>query len=156
MILLLRALFVLILVSMLGTTSWASLDTPLFQIPHTVVSHPWFIATLLDAYWAFISFYVWVAWKEQAAGARVLWFLAIVALGNIAMSAYMLRELFRLRGQDGLAELFTRRRDGHWFLPASLGIVAALVYFLAWQASSTALRPETTRVSATSASASGS
>ena len=59
-----------------------------------VFTHPWFIATLFDAYWAFIAFYVWVAWKEQSAAARVGWFVAIIALGNIAMAAYLLRELF--------------------------------------------------------------
>ena len=61
---LLRGLFVLVIASMLFITSWASLHCPLFDIPAEVISHPWFLATLLDAYWGFITFYVWAAWKE--------------------------------------------------------------------------------------------
>ncbi len=131
MILFLRALFVLIIVSMLAVTTWASLHTPLFAIPRAVWTHPWFIATLFDAYWAFVSFYVWVAWKEQSLAARVLWFVAIIALGNIAMAAYMLRELFSVPAAGPLAEVFTRRNPGRLALPVGLAAGGVGIYLLA-------------------------
>lgn len=131
MILFLRGLFILILVSMLGVTTWASLHTPLFAIPREVFGHPWFIATLFDAYWAFVAFYVWVAWKEQSLGARFLWFIAIIALGNIAMAAYMLRELFRVPAAGPLDEVFTRRQAGSLLLPGLLTAAGVAVYLLA-------------------------
>lgn len=131
MILFLRGLFIVIVLSMLAVTSWASLHTPLFEIPREVLRHPWFIATLFDAYWAFIVFYVWAAWKEQSLGARVLWFIAVIALGNIAMAIYFLRELFRVPTSGPLDPVFTRRNPGHLLLPAILAALSVVVYLLA-------------------------
>ena len=133
MILFLRALFIVIIASMLAVTSWASLHTPLFSIPREVFTHPWFIATLFDAYWAFIAFYVWIAWKEQSLAARVLWFVAIIALGNIAMAAFMLRELFAVSAADpaALSAVFTRRNPGALILPGLLTAASVAVYLLA-------------------------
>jgi len=127
----LRILFLTVLVSMLAVTGWASWQCALFEIPRQVWSHPWFIATLVDAYWGFITFYVWAAWKEQGSVARILWLLAVLALGNIAMAAYFLRELFTLRLGDGLTEVFTRRNSGTLLLPTGLVLVATGVYLLA-------------------------
>ncbi len=131
MILFLRALFVVVIASMLAVTSWASLHTPLFSIPRAVFTHPWFIATLFDAYWAFVAFYVWVAWKEQSLAARLLWFVAIIALGNIAMAAYLLRELFAVPAAGPLDPVFTRRNPGTLVLPALLTAASVIVYLLA-------------------------
>ncbi|MDP3071183.1 MAG: DUF1475 family protein [Opitutaceae bacterium] len=131
MILFLRLLFLVIVASMLAVITWASLHTPLFAIPREVVSHPWFIATLFDAYYAFIAFYVWVAWKEQSLAARVLWFVAIIALGNVAIGAYMLRELFRLPASGPLASVFTQRNPGTLLLPGALTTASVAVYLLA-------------------------
>ncbi len=116
---------------MLGVTTWASLHTPLFSIPREVLGHPWFIATLVDAYWAFIAFYVWVAWKEPSPGARLLWFVAIIALGNLAMAAYMLRELFQVPASGPLDAVFTRRNPGTLLLPGLLTAASVSVYLLA-------------------------
>ena len=131
MIPLLRTLFVIVIASMLAVTSWASLHTPLFEIPREIFTHPWFIATLCDAYWAFITFYVWVAWKEPSPTTRVLWFIAIIALGNISMSAYLLRELFRVPTSGPLGDVFTRPSTGGLLLPSLLTAVSATVYLLA-------------------------
>ena len=127
----LRILFLVVLGSMLAVTSWASLQCPLFEIPREVYAHPWFIATLVDAYWAFLTFYVWAAWKEQSVAARGLWLVAVLALGNIAMAIYFLRELFALKTTDELALVFTRRNPGRVLLPASLTGAAAVIYLLA-------------------------
>jgi hypothetical protein len=127
----LRLLFVVVLASMLAITGWASSHTPLFEIPAEVLKHPWFLATLLDAYWAFIAFYVWIAWKEQSLAARLLWFVAVIALGNIAMAIYMLRELFRPGVTDSLDVVFTRRNPGHLVLPAIVATAGVSVYLLA-------------------------
>ena len=127
----LRLLFLVVLGSMLWVTSWASLQQSIFAIPGEVLSHPWFIATLVDAYWGFLTFYVWQAWKEQSLAARVLWFIAVMLLGNIAMSIYLLAELFRIRESAQLAEVITRRNPGRVSLPAALVAVAFGVYLLA-------------------------
>jgi hypothetical protein len=130
MLLFLRALFLVIIASMLAVTGWASARCALFAIPSEVFTHPWFIATLFDAYWAFITFYVWVAWKEQSAAARILWFVAIILWGNLAMATYMLIELFRIQKIDQLGEVFATRRPGKLTLPAILSALGLSVYLL--------------------------
>ncbi len=127
----LRALFIVVIASMLAVTTWASLHTPLFSIPRDVFTHPWFIATLFDAYWAFIAFYVWVAWKEGSLPARILWFVTIILLGNLSIAAYFLRELFAIPATGPIDPVFTRRNAGTLLLPALLTLASVIVYLLA-------------------------
>ena len=127
----LRLLFLGVLGSMFWVTSWASLHQSIYAIPREVLAHPWFIATLFDAYWCFLTFYIWQAWKEQSLAARVLWFIAVMLLGNIAMSIYVLAELFRIHESSQLAEVITRRNPGRILLPATLVAAAVGIYLLA-------------------------
>jgi uncharacterized membrane protein YczE len=134
MILFLRALFLVVLASMLGVTTWASLHQSLGAFAHgPVIRDPWVIATLFDAYWAFIAFFVWVAWKEQSLAARVLWFVSLIALGNLAIAAYMLTQLFRASASapDALTSVFTQRQPGRLALPATLTALSVAIYLLA-------------------------
>jgi hypothetical protein len=108
MIRFLRAAFSVVFVSMLCVTGWASAHTPLWQTPREVLLHPWFIATLGDTYFAFLTFYAWLAYRETALLARLAWLVAILALGNIAMSAYMLQLLWRLPAEASMAQLLLR------------------------------------------------
>jgi len=132
MIWFLRLLFSVVIVSILGVTGWAGWHQSLSAFAHTATFRdPWVIATLCDAYWAFITFYVWVAWKEQSFAARVLWFVAIILLGNMAMSAYLLTQLCAVPATAPLAEVITRRQPGKLLLPAILTVVSAVIYLLA-------------------------
>ena len=128
----LRILFLCVLASMLWVTSWASLQCPLFGVPHSVATHPWFIATLFDAYWGFITFFVWVCFRQTSWVARIAWLLAILSLGNIAMSSYCLAELFRTPTDGKLAEVLTRRHDGAGKLGPALAVIGIAVIALAW------------------------
>ena len=110
MILFLRALFLVVLASMLSVTSWASLQCPLFAVPRDVYAHPWFIATMADTYWGFLTFYVWVFYKQTSGIARGAWLVAILLLGNIAMAIYLLRELFHLPANATMEDLLLRRK----------------------------------------------
>lgn len=109
MIWFLRCLFIVVLISMLAVTSWASMICALWDIPGSVGGHPWFIATLFDTYWAFLTFYCWVAYKERTWLARVGWLVGILLLGNIAMAAYMLIELFRARSNARVEDILLRK-----------------------------------------------
>jgi len=120
-----------VLASMLWVTSWASFQCPLFAVPREVYTHPWFIATLFDAYWGFITFSVWVCYKQSSWVARVAWFCAIMLLGNIAMSAYCLRELFVVPANARIADLLTVRRDGRGWLGVGLALAGITVVLLA-------------------------
>ncbi len=105
----LRIAFTLVLLAMLGVTTWASSLVALWETPRAVATHPWFIATLFDTYFAFLTFYVWVAYKETSNVARIAWLLAILVLGNIAMAVYMLNQLFRLPVDAKVEALLLRK-----------------------------------------------
>ena len=130
MILFLRILFLLILGTMTWGTVRASLAQALFDIPPAVYQNPWFQVTLLDAYFAFLAFFVWVAWKEKRIAARVLWGIALALWGNFAIATYLLRELFRIRTDGDIAEIFTNRRDDGLLLPSIFVGVGVIVYLL--------------------------
>ncbi len=130
MILFLRVFFIVVLASMLSVTTWASLRCPLFGVPREVATHPWFIATLFDAYWGFLTFYLWTCYQHPRWLARLGWFIAIMLLGNIAMAIYCLALLFRAPRDTAPAGLLTQRQDGAsplaWILAAAGGTVVAL------------------------------
>jgi hypothetical protein len=109
MIWFLRVAALAVLVSMLVVTSWASQGVALWNMPRAVATHPWFIATLFDTYFAFLAFWAWVAYKETSVLARGLWLLAILLLGNIAISVYVLRQLFKLPANASFEDLLLRR-----------------------------------------------
>ena len=109
MITFLRAFFIIVLVSMLGVTSWASTQCALWDTPRAVATHPWFIATLFDTYWAFLTFYCWVVYKERGWIARIGWLLGILLLGNIAMAIYMLIQLFRVQACARIEDVLLRK-----------------------------------------------
>lgn len=106
----LRIAFLFVLVTMLGATSWASYECPLWKTPQALVTHPWFIATLMDCYFGFLTFYLWLAYKETGWFARIFWLIAILLLGNIAMSLYMLLVLFRLPASATVEHVLLRRQ----------------------------------------------
>lgn len=108
MIIFLRCLFIVVLGSMIAVTGWASRDCAVWAIPHDVVTHPWFIATLADCYWAFLTFFIWVAYKERSWLSRALWLIAILLLGNMAMAAYCLIQLFRVRADARFTDVVLR------------------------------------------------
>ncbi len=109
MIWFLRIAFSGVLLSMLWVTSWASNFQALWELPREVFTHPWFVATLFDAYFGFLTFYCWVAYKETALWARIFWLLAILLLGNIAMAGYMLWKLCALPSRASMEDLLLRR-----------------------------------------------
>jgi hypothetical protein len=106
----LKLIFFGVLVGMLVVTIRASLDRSVFDAGE-VVRDPWGLATLVDAYFGFLTFYLWVAYKERTALRRSLWFVLIMALGNIAMAIYMLIQLYRLPEGAGIERLLLRKES---------------------------------------------
>lgn len=107
----LRILFGAILAIMLGGTIRASRIESVWKGGDKVLREPWGVMTLIDAYFGFITFYAWVAYKERRGLSRLVWFVLIMTLGNIAMSGYMLKELFRLKPDAKIEDLLLRRTD---------------------------------------------
>jgi hypothetical protein len=104
----LKIFFVLILLSMLAVTTVASLDRGVFEAGADLWDDPWFRATLADAYFGFLVVYLWIAYKEGTWGRRVLWFVLLMTLGNIAIAIYLLIQLFRLPASATPRDLLLR------------------------------------------------
>jgi hypothetical protein len=107
----LLALFATILVLMLAGTIWASLERNVFDAGGELLRNPWGVMTLADAVFGFVTFSVWVVYRERQVVRRTVWILAIFALGNIAMATYLLVALARMPAGSPLEELLLRRRD---------------------------------------------
>ena len=98
-------IFAVILLGMVVVTTYASFDRSILKAGSELMSDRWFQATLADAYFGFITFYVWVFYKERNPLLRTIWFVLIMTLGNIAMSIYVLNQLRKwdpATGIDGL------------------------------------------------------
>ncbi len=104
----LKVYFILVLVAMVAVTGWASLHENVVAALLRISRDPWGLATLFDCYFAFLAFWLWVAYKESRWVVRLLWLVAILLLGNIAMALYALIQVWRLPQFGGMNDLFRR------------------------------------------------
>jgi len=85
-----------IFILMVAVTVRSSLEMSITAAWPSYAANPWAVATLYDAYSGFSIYWLWVAFRERSWASRFLWFILIMALGNIATSAYLFRQLWRL------------------------------------------------------------
>lgn len=78
----------------------------------TVCSEPWGLATMFDAYFGFMAFWLYVAWRERSIAVRLAWFVAVMLLGNFAIAGYALLCLFGAKGETDLGKVFFTRKLG--------------------------------------------
>jgi hypothetical protein len=109
----LKILFSCIFLALLGYNLWASTRQSVLQWGGltTGPDRYWTIATFMDAYFGFVTFFIWVIYKETRWLKRVAWFAAIMLLGNIAMSAYVLLQLMRLAPNQEAHVILTARNS---------------------------------------------
>lgn len=105
----------LALACLLLVSVWASGHVGISAAIHDLAAHPaagtnpWFVATLFDTYFAFLWFWLWVAWRENTVWSRLLWLVLILLGGNIAMAIYVLRVLWKLPAEADLLDAFVGR-----------------------------------------------
>lgn len=103
------------LCSLIGVSIWATNHISIVPALDAVFSRPsegytpWLVATLIDAYYAFLWFWLWIAYKETSNVARVAWLVLVLLFGNIAMAAYMLIQLWTLPPNPTAKDLLLRR-----------------------------------------------
>jgi phosphatidylglycerophosphate synthase len=109
----LKVLFFCILAVMIFVTTLASSRQAVQQWGGltTGPDRYWTWATLLDAYCGFLTFYVWVLFKESRWLPRLVWFVAIMLLGNMAMASYVLVQLMRLRPNQPASDILIVRHS---------------------------------------------
>ena len=76
----------------------------------TVCSEPWGLATMFDAYFGFLAFWLYTAWRERSWLARAAWLVALLLLGNFAIAGYALACLRQTPATASIGETFFTRR----------------------------------------------
>ncbi len=120
---LLTLYFVLVLAAMAWVSWYACTAPSISPLPEyhgkglnvlggyvTVCSEPWGLATMFDAYFGFLAFWLYVAWREQTIASRLSWFVALMLLGNFAIAGYALLCLFQAKGETDLGKVFFTRK----------------------------------------------
>jgi Protein of unknown function (DUF1475) len=105
----LQVLFGAIFVWMTVLTVRTTLAVSLWEPWPSYSANQWAVATLWDAYFGFLTFYLWVVYKERNIWTRILWFVLIMGLGNIAVSLYVSLQLMRLRADDPVESVLWKR-----------------------------------------------
>lgn len=108
MIIFLRILFSFIFVTMVFATIDTSMKRSLFVDLPRLLEEPWVVMTLFDAYFGFLTFYIWVFYKESSVVGKTVWFFLIMLLGNIVMSIYVLIQLFKIKSNEDVAKVLLR------------------------------------------------
>lgn len=103
-----RGVALLVLVSLLVSTTRAGMQIPIWAVGRDYFDHPWVLPTLIDAYGGVLIFYLWIFHKEPRPLARGVWFVLMMALGNMAAAAYLLLQTFRLKPGEPLGTILVR------------------------------------------------
>lgn len=101
----LKLFFAILLIHILYHTIVAVYDRSVLTAFVELMRDPWGKATLVDAYTAFLTFYVWVFYKEKSWLLKLFWFLFIIGFGTIAITSYMLIQLFKLKKNETIKDL---------------------------------------------------
>ena len=81
--------------SLFTVTTIASLEKNVIIGFSEVGSETWGLATLMDAYFAFVLVGLWIWWREPGWIRGLLWMLGIFMLGNFTMAGYILIQMYR-------------------------------------------------------------
>jgi H+/Cl- antiporter ClcA len=109
MITFLKILFSALFIWMCYVVITTSMESSLFKEWDFLGSIPWMRATLWDFYTNVLVIYIWLCYKEKNFVWKIVWLILLVTLGSIASCAYVLIQLFRLKPQEGLKELFAKQ-----------------------------------------------
>lgn len=106
-----------VLITILGATFFwvvyvvisTSLESNLFKEWDFLASIPWMRATLWDFYALILVLLLWVYYKESSIVLKGVWTVLFVGLGSIAVTAYVLLQLFRLKKGEGMHNVLLRK-----------------------------------------------
>jgi hypothetical protein len=108
MITFLKVLFGALCAYMVYVVISTSIESNLFQEWSYLGSIPWMTATLKDFYANTVVLFSWVAYKEGSSAQKLLWLVLFVCLGSIAVTFYVLLQLFKLKPGQGVESVLLR------------------------------------------------
>jgi len=87
-----------------------SYQSNLFKEWDYLMAIPWMRATLWDFYANILVLLLWVYYREGNAAAKAVWTVLFITLGSIAVTGYVLLQLFRLKPGQGLEAVLLKRQ----------------------------------------------
>jgi Protein of unknown function (DUF1475) len=93
---------------MTAVSLYASLESNVMLGFARVAKDRWGLATLFDAYFGFLWFWLWVSYKEASIWKSLLALIALLALGNFAIAGYVMLQLWKLPKGAPLHQLLLR------------------------------------------------
>ncbi|MCC5809160.1 MAG: DUF1475 family protein [Ectothiorhodospiraceae bacterium] len=111
MILWLRAAFLFALVLIIGMIVYASLDRGVLAALRDLSGDAWIQTTLVDIYISFLTIWLWIAYKERSWVSRLLWLVLVLTLGSVAITTYVLIQLFRVESHARLRDVLLPDRE---------------------------------------------
>lgn len=87
-----------------------SYQSNLFKEWDFLMSIPWMRATLWDFYATILVLLLWVYYREGSSVAKAVWTVLFITLGSIAVTGYVLLQLFRLKPGQGLEAVLLKRQ----------------------------------------------
>jgi hypothetical protein len=86
-----------------------SYQSNLFKEWDYLMGIPWMQATLWDFYANILVLLIWVYYKESSIALKALWTVLFITLGSIAVTGYVLLQLFKLKTGEGLEKILIRK-----------------------------------------------
>jgi hypothetical protein len=99
-----------VLLGMVALTVVAVREASLMEAGAVLWDDAWFRLTLADVYFGLLIVYLWVCYKERKLWSKIAWLVLFVTLGNMAVSTYILIQLFKVRPGDSMESLLLRGR----------------------------------------------
>ena len=103
------ALFTITCVWIIYVVIDTSLKSNLFTEWDYLASIPWMRATLWDFYANILVLLTWVYYKERSIMAKVVWTVLFVCLGSIAVTAYVVIQLLKMKSSDSIESVLVRK-----------------------------------------------
>ncbi|MBD3155568.1 MAG: DUF1475 domain-containing protein [Candidatus Aenigmarchaeota archaeon] len=108
---LLKSLFSLLFIVMVSMITWGIFSGNWGRAVSYIREEPWLLVTVVDIYISFFVFYVWVFYREENIFSRIIWFLSIVFTGSVAITLYILIQLFKLKKKETVKNMISGDSD---------------------------------------------
>ena len=106
---LLIGVFTIVFISMISVVIRTSFESNLFAQWNYLGNIPWMQATLWDFYANIFVLLVWVYYKESSIGIKVIWTILFICLGSIAVTGYVLIQLFQLKPGEDVEKILLKK-----------------------------------------------
>ncbi len=102
-------LFSVVCIWMIYIVVDTSIQSNLFKEWNYLSSIPWMRATLWDFYANIFVLLMWVYYRETNIAVKGLWTVLFITLGSIAVTGYVLIQIFSLKNGEGLEKILVRK-----------------------------------------------